>query len=329
MKLLYSPLFVSALLLSACSASSEDPALVEGPASAEGASFSTGPAEETNAGLIDCGDGSRISAVGTITAEDGTSWTVPASTQFETAPKAADLYNECGGQTLANIEALDLSTVPVMDAGGEEEFTYFIFADNYFELYVNGRLLAVDPVPFTPFNSNVVRFKAARPLTIAFMAVDWEENLGIGSEANRSSSYFPGDAGLVAHLQDASGDTVALTDGSWKAQTFYTAPLNGPACLTTQGNVRDSSACAASASSDGTQMSAAFWPIPEGWMNPDFDASAWPDAVTYTNDTVGVDNKNAYTNFTSVFDTQGADAEFIWSSNLVLDNLVLMRKTIP
>lgn len=66
-----------------------------------------------------------------------------------------------------------------MDTGGGEEFVAFLFADNYFELYVNGELLAIDPVPFTPFNSNVIRFTADRPATIAVMMVDWEENLGL------------------------------------------------------------------------------------------------------------------------------------------------------
>ena len=328
MKLTIKSLVFAITLLSACSTSDEEPVIGDGEGTASGASYSTGLAKETLAGLIDCGDGSRVSAVGTINSDDGKVWTVPAKTNFETAPKASDLYNECGGQTLDNLEALDLSSVPLMDAGGEEEFTLYIFADNYFEFYVNGKLLAVDPVPFTPFNSNVVRFKASRPLTIAMMGVDWGENLGIGSEENRNSSYHPGDAGLVAQLQDASGKTVAVTDDSWKAQTFYTSPLNDRACLVDKGNVRDSSSCASEASSDGTKMSAAYWKIPADWMAPGFDDAAWPDAVTYTNDVVGVDNKKAYTNFTSVFDDPDADAEFIWSSNLVLDNLVLMRKTI-
>ncbi len=50
--------------------------------------------------------------------------------------------------------------------------------------------------------------------------------------------------------------------------------------------------------------------------------------MTFTNDTVGVDNKRSYTNFTDIFDGSRADAEFIWSSNLVLDNLVLMRTIV-
>ena len=63
-------------------------------------------------------------------------------------------------------------------------------------------------------------------------------------------------------------------------------------------------------------------------MKADFGDSGWPAAKTFTNDTVGVDNKRSYTNFKDIFDTNGADAEFIWSSNLVLDNLVLLRKTV-
>jgi len=68
--------------------------------------------------------------------------------------------------------------------------------------------------------------------------------------------------------------------------------------------------------------------VAEDWMMPNFDDSAWPAAETFTNDTVGVKNKKSYMNFLDVFDAKRADAEFIWSSNLVLDNLVLLRKTV-
>ena len=133
---------------------------------AEEPSFSKGAATQTNAGLIDCGDRSRISAVGEMKSEDGKVWTVPANTNFATATKATDLYNECGGDKLNSLADLDLSKVPVVDAGGKEVFTAYIFPDNYFELYINGVLIAVDPVPFTPFNASVVRFKADRPFSL-------------------------------------------------------------------------------------------------------------------------------------------------------------------
>lgn len=57
--------------------------------------------------------------------------------------------------------------------------------------------MAIDPVPFTPFNSNVVRFRAQRPFDVAVMLVDWEENLGLGTDAGRGDPYHPGDGGLV------------------------------------------------------------------------------------------------------------------------------------
>ncbi len=301
---------------------------VAAPVSAQEASFSSGRAETIKEGLIDCGRGSRDSAVGRVQAEDGTEWIVPAQTHFETAPHAADLFNECGGDELRGLSSLDLDSVPVADAGGSEEFVAYIFADNYFELYVNGHLIAVDPVPFTKFNSNVVRFKADRPVTLAVMAVDWEENLGLGSENNRGKAFHAGDGGFVAQIRDAKGEVVAVTDESWKAQTFYTAPLHDRACLTIDGATRDSSACSTDGRDSAQGLSAAHWPLPEGWETAAFDVSEWPDAVTFTNETVGVRNKKAFTNFVDVFDTDGADAEFIWSSNLVLDNLVLMRTQI-
>jgi hypothetical protein len=292
------------------------------------ASFTTGPAKTINAGLIDCGTGSRVSAVGQITAKDGKVWTVPADTNFETGPKAPDLYNDCNGTKRARLADLNLASIPIADAGGTEEFVAYVFADNYFELYVNGTLIAVDPVPFTQFNSSVIRFKAKRPVTLAIMGVDWEENLGLGSEKGRGSNYSPGDAGIVLNLQDATGKTVAVSNKSWKAQTFYTSPLAKPSCLKINGNVRDSSACDTDATSDGSGYSAAHWPLPDGWMKPDFDDSKWPNALSYSNDIVGVNGKPGFTNFPQVFDDPKADAEFIWSSNLILDNLVLLRRTV-
>ncbi|MEP2505756.1 MAG: hypothetical protein ABJH85_13545 [Paracoccaceae bacterium] len=136
------------------------------------ATFTTGLASEINPGLFDCGKGSRASAVGEIASDDGAVWTAPAATNYGTAPFATDFYHECGGTELRSLSQLDLDSVPLMDAGGNEEFTVFVFADNYFDLYVNGTFLAVDPVPFTKFNSRVARFTADRPVTLAVMMVD-------------------------------------------------------------------------------------------------------------------------------------------------------------
>ena len=298
------------------------------PVIADEVSFSIGPAATSIEGLIDCGSRSRPSGVGEIESEDEKTWIVPAATNFQKALKAPDLYNECAGIKPNALSEIDINAFESIDAGGSEEFTAYIFADNYFELYVNGFLVAVDSVPFTPFNSSLVRFSAERPVTLAVMGVDWEENLGLGSEAGRGSPYHPGDAGIVLHIQDEQGSTVAISDGAWRAQTFYTSPLPDRSCLVIDGQTRDTTACDTGAVDDATGFAAAHWEVPENWMQAEFDDSSWPTAVTYDNDTVGVDNKRAYTNFSEIFDASDADALFIWSSNLVLDNLVLLRTTI-
>lgn len=156
--------------------------LLASTASAQAPSITTGPAETIRTAIYEC-RGGRPTNVGQITADDGTQWIVPADTLFGTAPLAPDLYNECTGVTPAGAGDIDLSSLSAIDAGGTEEFTAYLFGDNYFELYANGVLLGVDAVPFTPFNSSVVRFRAKRPVTFAIKMVDWEENLGLGSEA--------------------------------------------------------------------------------------------------------------------------------------------------
>lgn len=292
-------------------------------------SVTQGAATVVTQNLLDC-RGGRVSGVGTITSTDDNVWTVPAETNYTTAEYASDLFNQCSGVMLANSGAVNLNAVPIKEVDTDGEvITAYIFADNYFELYINGTLIAVDPVPFTPFNSNVVRFRVKRPFTIAMKLVDWEENLGLGSEDNRGMAYSPGDGGLVATFHDASANVVAVTDNQWKAQTFYIAPIKDLNCLKEDGQKRLSDGCDESGTNSGSNFYGVHYALPDGWMNVNFDDSAWPSATTYTNQTVGVDNKQAYTNFTDLFDAPDADAQFIWSTNLVLDNEVIVRYTVP
>jgi hypothetical protein len=137
-----------------------------------------GPAKKTVDNLYQCPvkvNNHRISPVGEITASDGTVITVPAVTALQKGlgPKGVDLYNECT-QVLPKSSA-DVSTanVPVVeiDADGEV-ISGYIVADNYYEMYVNGKLVSVDNTPFTPFNSAIVKFKVKRPYTIAILGVD-------------------------------------------------------------------------------------------------------------------------------------------------------------
>ncbi|QIZ78752.1 hypothetical protein [Ferrimonas lipolytica] len=284
------------------------------------ATITQGAAKTVELSLFECESGrSRVAAIGEIADSNGNLWTVPASNHFATAPKAVDLYEECANITPQSLAEVDESSVPVavIDADGDE-VTGYIFADNYFELYINGTLVAVDTVPFTPFNSSIVRFKVNKPYTIAVKVIDWEENLGLGTEDNRGKAFHPGDGGFIASFSDGT-----VTGADWQAQTFYTAPIYDLSCLTEVGSQRRSDGCTTAGLDNGESAYAAHWQTPANWMVQEFDASAWPRATLYSEDEIGVNNKKSYMNFIEKF--SGAGASFIWSTNVVLDNEVLLR----
>ena len=109
-------------------------------------------------------------SVGVVTSADGRKW--PAPGPIQEGAIAPDIFNNCTGTGDNPNYASELKTV-VIDEDGVE-VTGYIHADNYFELYVNGRFVARDSLPMTPFNSSVVRFKARYPMTYAIMGIDWE-----------------------------------------------------------------------------------------------------------------------------------------------------------
>ena len=276
--------------------------------------------------------GIRVAGIGTISATDNSVWTVPAEVNYTNSnfPTASDLYNPDGNKYANSIEALaafNPANIINIDTAGEI-YTGFIFADNYFELYINGVAVGKDAIPFTDFNSHIVKFKVSKPFTIAMKLVDWEEKLGLGCEKQGTKKYHPGDGGMVAVFKDASGKVVCNTDANWKAQTFYIAPIKDYSCVAENGNIRVSSSCNTSDVSNGSGYAAIHWKVPTDWMNKNFDDSTWPNATTYTNSTIGIDGKKAFTNFTDIFDDASNDAQFIWSTNVVLDNEVIVRKTV-
>ena len=79
---------------------------------------------------------------------------------------------------------------------------------------------------------------------------------------------------------------------------------------------------------NGAGYAALHWKVPADWMSKTFDDSSWPNATTYSNATIGVDGKSAFTNFTDIFDDASNDAQFIWSTNVILDNEVIVRKIV-
>ena len=196
------------------------------------------------ANLFSC-TGGRVAGLANIKSTDGLTWKVPADVNFTNTafPFSSDLHNSCAGvnnttssQAISNLNGSDIITI---DNNGEV-ITAFVFADNYFEMYINGVAVGKDKVPFTQFNSSIVRFKVKRPFTIAMKLVEWEENLGVGSENNNGFAYHPGDGGMVAVFMDANKKIIATTNDKWRAQTFYTSPSKDLSCPTRVGKEKPS-----------------------------------------------------------------------------------------
>jgi hypothetical protein len=284
-----------------------------------GGSITQGAGTTTVADLLPDCPSNHVAPLGTINSTDGKTWIVPAETNFQTGSYCADLHNTCNNLAPPNLAAAILANVPVMEIDTDGDLvTGFIFADNYFELFINGVLVGVDPVPFTPFNSCVVKFRVKKPYTLAVKLVDWEENPGLGSEINNGNNFHPGDGGFIAQFSDGT-----VTDSTWRAQTFYIAPIQN---LNDVVELPDGTHSTATANNSPTCNASCYgihYDIPADWMHANFNDSDWPNAVLYT--AAQVTNQAAFKNFET---TAWANARFIWTSNLVLDNVVLARKTV-
>jgi hypothetical protein len=267
----------------------------------------------------------RKNPMGEIVAKDGTRFTLPVPNNFQKGPKLPDLYNECNKVTPRSMAEVDLDKIPIVEIDNDGEVvTGFMIADNYFELYINGRLIGVDATPFTPFNSHVVRFRVKRPYTIAVLAQDWEDKLGLGMEVFGGNDWHSGDGGFVARFSD---DTI--TNSSWKAQSFVIAPLAHPDDVVEYGDIHDTSHLGrihplAKLPTCREHCFAVRYPIPEGWAEPGFDDSNWPQAFEYLDQEVGIVGMPAYWRFPEAF----RGSRWIWTINLVFDNTVLLRKTV-
>ncbi len=193
--------------------------------------------------------------------------------------------------------------------GAPRTFRAEVWADNWFALYANGRLVGQDSVPITTersFNAETITFSATYPLTIAMVTRDYMETDG-GLEYIGTSRQQVGDGGFIAQVWDvAAGRVASATGPRWHGLVLQRAPLN-PAC--------------AAASNPATACRSESVAEPAGWQAPGFDDAAWPTATVYTAAQVGT--KEGY-------DTIRWDpsAALIWSADLRLDNVIAWRSTV-
>ena len=163
-----------------------------------------------------------------------------------------------------------------------------VYADNWFMLYVNGRLVAVDSIDFIPHNVISVDLLPSYPMTIAVLAKD-----NADPRTGREYGTSIGDGGFILKFADGT-----VTDASWKAKCFFRGPLPGP-----PGRDR-----------------VEHTPLPPDWFAPGFDDSSWAPAVEFTEERVNPKESFRTADF--------AGARFIWTADLDLDNTVIFRKRV-
>ena len=187
-----------------------------------------------------------------------------------------------------------------------------IWADNWFALYNGDTLIKEDSVPITTersFNSESFTFQASYPLHLNIVAKDYKAN-NTGLEYIGTPRQQIGDGGLKAQFTDlASGKIIAVTNQNAKVLVIHKAPLE-PACAKEANPVAGQGPCA-------------FMSIlePNGWKSADFDDRDWSKASVFTAAEVGP--KDGYLDI-----AWNEAAQFIWGSDLLADNTVLMRISV-
>lgn len=188
-------------------------------------------------------------------------------------------------------------------------FTAEVWADNWFALYINGKKVGEDSVPITTvrsFNKEKITFSASYPLTIALIAKDYTEDLS-GLEYIGTEKQQIGDAGIIAQITESkSGNFVIATSTNWKVLTINKAPLN-PACVTSK--------------SPKTECKYSETKIPSTWYSKTYTDSSWAKATSFSEAEVGV--KDGYNEI-----NWNPKAKLIWSSDLKLDNTILLRTIV-
>ena len=192
-----------------------------------------------------------------------------------------------------------------------ETYSADVWADNWFEMRINGETVAEDSVPITTersFNAESFEFEAERPFVIGLVAMDFREN-DTGLEYIGTGRQQMGDGGVIAQIRNAAGETVIVSDANWQCLVIHTAPLD-KACEDAANPVAGEGACAFDASD-----------APDGWDTAGYDASDWPQADVYTE--AQVDPKMGYDEI-----TWSSDAKLIWGPDLEQSNTVLCRLTV-
>ena len=192
-----------------------------------------------------------------------------------------------------------------------ETYTAEVWADNWFQMSINGVKVAEDSVPITTersFNAERFSFDAELPFSIGLLAKDFKEN-NTGLEYIGRRKQQMGDGGVIAQIRNSKGELVAATNGTWQCLVTHEAPLD--------------KSCAREANPVAGVGSCGFTEVepPANWTQLNFDASNWPSAQVYSESEVRP--KDGFDRI-----RWAADAKLIWGPDLETNNTLLCRTVV-
>lgn len=184
-----------------------------------------------------------------------------------------------------------------------------VWADNWFSFSLAEVPVYEDSVAITTersFNKEVFGFDGEYPLVLNFVVKDYKAS-DSGLEYIGTDRQQMGDGGFIVQIKDTeTGAYVAVSSDAWRCLVIHHAPTDV--------------ACEDDPAPDKT-CDFVSSPEPDGWQRAEFDASAWPKAVEYSE--ADVSPKDGY----DEVDWQ-ASARLIWAESLTQDNTLLCRLVV-
>jgi len=230
---------------------------------------------------------------------------------------------------------LAIAASPYKADADTETITALVYADNYFQFYMNGVLQETDPLDFTPHNGIKFTFEqtVGESQTYAIVAKDYASSSGYEYTENDPQI---GDGALRVLLSNG-----VVSNSNWKCFTTSFGPTQ---------ESQDNGCSATNLDACELQLT----DTPDDWTSPDFDDSAFDNATEYTDAEAGWGMHPSYQNGkcgqrTSPL-TRGAldpqyittkadeclnpeeqdwqDSVFIWQADIFRDNTILCRLTV-
>lgn len=204
-----------------------------------------------------------------------------------------------------------VAILPLVVAAEDSQVTIRaeVWADNWYAVYVGDQLVGEDSTPYDTersFNADTFVFDAELPARLNVVMKDYKEN-DSGLEYIGSGRQQIGDGGFAAQFfNNETNKLIAQSGGDWRCLVIHRAPLNRQ-CVHSDNPVAE---CASE-----------LRDAPTDWMQPDFDDSAWQNAVEHSAQDV-----RPHGGYQSI--NWQADTKLIWSSDLEIDNTVLCRTEI-